>query len=85
VRLSGADHGRLSDAEQAAYTVFLGNRCFMRMERGRCAALADVPGGFACQVYERRPQLCRDYELAGPACAVDRERQRLPVLPSAGA
>ncbi len=74
VPLTGADHARLTPAEQAAATVFLGNRCFMRVEDGRCVHLQQQDGRFACGIYERRPAVCRDYERGGEACAFDRER-----------
>jgi uncharacterized protein len=63
----GADHARLgSDAERL--TVWLGNRCYMRMADGHCVALIIDQGRYACSVYERRPQVCRDLERGGPAC-----------------
>ena len=74
VRLSGADHARLAPTEQERLTVFRGNRCFMRMADGRCAALAVGDGRFVCTIYERRPGTCRDLERGGDECLGDRER-----------
>lgn len=34
------------------------------------------PVGRACRHYEFRPQICKDYELAGPACLLRREEER---------
>jgi Fe-S-cluster containining protein len=72
VRLSGEDHARLRPDERARLTFFHGNRCYMLMQEGHCAALAVEGGRYVCTVYERRPQLCRDYERGGPACDHDR-------------
>jgi Fe-S-cluster containining protein len=74
VPLSGADHARLTEREQAERTVWRGNRCFMRVESGRCVNLALADGRFACAIYERRPAVCRDYRQGGEECAFDRER-----------
>ncbi|MCA8925212.1 MAG: YkgJ family cysteine cluster protein [Planctomycetes bacterium] len=74
VPLSGEDHARLTPSEQRALTEFRGTRCFMRMRRGRCVNLELHEGRFACAIYPRRPQVCRDYERGGPACDLDRER-----------
>ena len=74
VELKGADHARLAPREQAELVQFVETRCYMKMEEGHCAALVRVGNEWLCSIYERRPQLCRDYERGGPACAVDRER-----------
>ena len=58
VPVTGADHARLLP-EERRLTVFHGNRCYMEMEAGHCAALEHVGGEWLCSIYERRPQLCR--------------------------
>ncbi len=75
VRVSGADFARMGEVA-GGLVAWSGNRAFMRMRDGHCAALRldPVAGAFVCTVYERRPQLCRDYERGGAACSVDRER-----------
>ena len=72
VVVTGADHARLRVAEQQALTEFHGTRCFMKMEDGHCIALVQHGAEWLCSIYERRPQLCRDYERGGAACSVDR-------------
>jgi uncharacterized protein len=72
--LSGADHARLLPEERETLTVFEGTRCYMRIEDGRCVNLQELEGQWVCAIYERRPQVCRDYERGGEACAYDRER-----------
>ncbi len=34
------------------------------------------PAGRTCRHYEFRPQICKDYELAGSACLLRREEER---------
>lgn len=69
VRVSGDDWERLGEqAESAAH--FIGNRAYMRMRDGRCAALRVErdTGRFFCTLYERRPQICRDLGRGSPEC-----------------
>lgn len=72
VRVTGDDWSRLgADAERLAH--FVGHRAYMKMERGRCAALAvreHADGGreFFCTVYAARPQTCRDLARGSPEC-----------------
>lgn len=72
--MTGDDHARLGeDAERLV--IFEENKAFMRLAdlapgvRG-CAALAfdRATQTFACTIYERRPQVCRDLERGSPAC-----------------
>ncbi len=78
VRVTGDDWARLGgDAERLAH--FIGNRAYMRMRDGHCAALvvrrsagAGGVGGEAveyfCTAYECRPQVCRDLGRGSPEC-----------------
>jgi hypothetical protein len=72
VRVTGADWDRLGvEAERVAH--FIGNRAYMRMNDGHCAALdvrvtADGTREFFCTVYEQRPQTCRDLNRGSPEC-----------------
>lgn len=76
VQVTGDDHARLGDAAET-FTQFIGNRCFMRMEEGHCAALeVRADGTFVCSVYEQRPSLCRELARGGPACDVERSEKR---------
>lgn len=69
----GADHARLGEALAAAYTEFIEHRCYMRVEDDRCAALqVSADGRYVCAVYSRRPEVCRDLERGGRACAGER-------------
>lgn len=60
-----------SDADELAH--FIGNRAFMKMQRGHCMALqvsqtADGPAVYHCSIYERRPEICRMLERGSPEC-----------------
>ena len=72
VRVSGEDWARLgAAADQHAH--FVGHRAYLRMQSGRCAALAVRPNAagareFFCTIYERRPQVCRDLARGSPEC-----------------
>ena len=49
---------------------FDGNRAYMRMVDGHCAALhvEKSSGQLVCSAYETRPQTCRDLARASGAC-----------------
>jgi len=72
VRVSGADHARLG-ASADELTVFVGNRCYMKMYDGHCAALTIDEAGarFVCSVYEQRPATCRELERGSSACSAE--------------
>lgn len=68
VRVSGDDYARLGDRAEAL-THFIGNRCYMRMAQGHCAALTVArQGPLACTVYGERPEICRALERGSAAC-----------------
>lgn len=72
-RVTGADYERLGELA-AEVSSFVGNRCYMRMDDGHCGQLGvDRAGRFVCNVYERRPEVCRELAHASPACAGERE------------
>jgi len=72
VRVTGDDHARLGPAADDLVQ-FVGNRAYMRLVDGHCAALRVEPrGGFVCTVYEARPDTCRDLARGSPACAGER-------------
>jgi|UniRef100_UPI00404B818D uncharacterized protein len=77
VRLSGDDWTRLGpETDRVAH--FIGNRAFMRLDGGHCAALRigrDSTGkrAFFCTVYENRPEICRNLDRGSPACLAELE------------
>jgi Fe-S-cluster containining protein len=72
VWVNGYDWTRLgAEAERLAH--FIGNRAFMKMHDGHCAALAitqreDGTPYFCCTIYENRPEICRILERGSPEC-----------------
>ncbi len=73
VRVDGDDYARLGD-DAEAWVSWKGNRCYLRMHEGHCAALQVEPGGrFVCAIYELRPATCRELERGSPACAGERD------------
>jgi hypothetical protein len=85
VRVFGCDLDRM-DEEAQKYTHFLGNRCYMRVDEGRCAALViDVEPAsgprFVCAIYDMRPDVCRSLERGTGACLGERhEKGERPLL-----
>ena len=74
VRVAGEDWERLGgDAGRLAH--FIGNRAFMRMRDGHCAALEvrAATGEYFCTIYERRPGICRELGRGSAACEAERE------------
>ncbi len=68
VRVTGDDYARLGDATDR-FVHFVGNRAYMRLADGHCAALrVELEGRFVCTVYATRPDACRDLERASPNC-----------------
>jgi uncharacterized protein len=86
VRVTGRDHARLAErADELAW--FDGNRAYMRMLEGHCAALRIDPasGRFVCHCYETRPDVCRDLERGSPACGGERDtKAERPLLALVG-
>jgi uncharacterized protein len=65
----GDDYERLGDAVDDLVH-FVGNRAYMRLADGHCAALRiELEGRFVCTVYEKRPDACRDLARESPNCA----------------
>jgi uncharacterized protein len=87
VRVSGDDHLRLGHAVERL-SVFIENRCYMRMQDGHCAALSiRADGSFFCTVYAERPSVCRELARGSPQCQAElvqkhdtRGRALLPLL-----
>jgi Fe-S-cluster containining protein len=73
VRVTGDDYARLDDRAEAL-TTWIGHRAYMRIIDGRCAALrVDLRmRRFVCDVYETRPQTCRDLARGSPECLGER-------------
>ena len=74
VPVTGDDYARLA-ADSDRWVTWQNNRAFMHMKDGHCAALAVQSDGngprFVCQIYERRPETCRDLARGSPQCEAD--------------
>ncbi|MGS0467729.1 YkgJ family cysteine cluster protein [Cobetia marina] len=46
-----------------------------RLDDGWCAAVDRET--LMCTIYDRRPQLCRDYEMGSPECEDERKENGL--------
>jgi len=69
VRVMGDDYERLGD-RASKFVNFVGNRAYLRMTHGHCAALVVEKGRrFQCAIYDRRPDVCRDLARGSPECA----------------
>ena len=67
--MTGDDHALLGDRADELVR-FDGNRAYMRMVDGHCAALRveSRSGQLVCSAYETRPQVCRDLARSSGAC-----------------
>jgi Fe-S-cluster containining protein len=67
--VTGDDHALLGDRADELVR-FDGNRAYMRMVDGHCAALRveRSSGQLVCSTYETRPQTCRDLARSSGAC-----------------
>ncbi len=82
LRVAGVDYERLGN-DAVRLTHFLGNKSYMRLEDGHCAALVlDVTAAtFLCSVYENRPDVCRWLERGSGQCRADlHEKAGRPLL-----
>jgi uncharacterized protein len=73
LRVFGLDHDRLgSDAERLTH--FIGNRLYMQLSEGHCAALTLEPesGRYLCSIYDRRPDVCRWLQRGSGHCRAER-------------
>lgn len=81
VAVNGADHWRIGERVDEL-THFDGNRCYMNMREGHCAALVIDAGTrqFVCSIYDNRPGTCRDLGRASPACQAEiHEKSERPL------
>jgi len=69
VRVFGVDYDRMDDHARSL-TDFIGNRCYMRISDGHCAALIPDPETrqFVCSIYPMRPDACRSLDRGSSAC-----------------
>jgi hypothetical protein len=82
IRVFGVDDDRM-DNRARTFTHFIGNRCYMRLTDGHCAALQidHAANRFVCSIYDMRPDCCRALERGSAACRGERhEKADRPLL-----
>ncbi len=83
VRVFGGDFDRMDDRARG-YTHFIGNRCYLRLDEGHCAALVIEPGAaprFTCAIYAMRPDACQALERGSGVCRGERhEKGERPLI-----
>lgn len=52
-----------------------GDRRYLKMLNGHCAALKARPDFYACRIYDARPTPCRTVESGSRECLIARERR----------
>lgn len=69
IAVTGDDYSRLARRTDELVR-FDGNKAFMRMLDGHCAALIvdKSSGQLVCSAYDTRPQTCRDLARGSSAC-----------------
>ena len=55
-----------------------GGHVMRRLDDGWCAALDR--GTMLCSIYERRPGVCREYEMGGDDCRIERNKLQQTAL-----
>ena len=73
VRVTGDDWSRLGPAAERVAR-FIGNKAYMQMRDGHCAALElrmaeDGAREYFCAIYAERPETCRELARGSPQCA----------------
>lgn len=74
VGLGPEDVARLAPGEAERLTFTTPEGTFMRLDEGHCGALDAGGGRFLCSIYDRRPQVCRDFGRGGAGCTEARLR-----------
>lgn len=81
IRVTGDDYSRLEEHAENLVQ-FIGNRAFMKLTDGHCAALKveTMSARFICTIYERRPQVCRDLAEGSAECNAERHHKAVRRL-----
>jgi Fe-S-cluster containining protein len=78
VSVSGPDHDRMDKRTSSRYVIKRGDRKFLKMVNGHCAALHARQGHFSCRMYKMRPTPCHVVEAGSRECLVARKRRGIP-------
>jgi Fe-S-cluster containining protein len=75
VAVTAADLRGMTRTLQARYVETRGERKWLKMVHGRCAALKARQGHFSCRIYGARPDPCHVVEAGSREC-LDARRRR---------
>jgi Fe-S-cluster containining protein len=75
VAVTAADERGMAKAIVGRYVVRSGERVWLRMVHGRCAALKARQGHFSCRIYGARPQVCHVVAAGSRECLQARRRR----------
>ena len=75
VAVTGVDLCRMTKAVQGRFVVQVGERRYLRMLHGRCAALHARQGHYSCRIYKQRPTPCHTVQAGSREC-LDARRRR---------
>jgi Fe-S-cluster containining protein len=75
VAVTAGDVRGMSRRTGSRYVERRGDRLWLKMLRGRCAALHARQGHFSCRIYGERPNVCR-VVVAGSRECLDARRRR---------
>ncbi len=75
VSVTGPDADRMSRGTRARMVVRHGERRYLRMLNGHCAALRARRGHYACRIYDERPTPCQRVEVGSRECLSARVRR----------
>jgi len=75
VAVDNVDLCRISRQAQGRYVVAVGERRYLKMTHGHCAALRARQGHFSCRIYAMRPRPCHVVEAGSREC-LDARRRR---------
>ena len=75
VSVIATDLARMNRQTRARYVHRVGERLYLRMLHGHCAALHARQGHYSCRIYSMRPQPCHVVEAGSREC-LDARRRR---------
>jgi Fe-S-cluster containining protein len=75
VAVTAVDLCRMSPRVAGRYVAERGERRYLKMVHGRCAALHARQGHFSCRIYGMRPEPCQVVEAGSRECLVARRRR----------
>jgi Fe-S-cluster containining protein len=81
VAVTGPDRLRMDPRTASRYVERRGDRLWLKMLHGRCAALHARQGHYSCRIYGVRPTVCRVVEAGSRECLAARQRRGFSASP----